>query len=151
MSQFRASIRTQVYSSQMFRQEVLHRLRKTSPPRSPPGSFQAAGSTSAFPACSTDFLWEPRSPLSKKAQRVEGIPTHSLAQKQTYPQKPDSHSGEPAPPIFTSLSVIQPHPFHLMAVYGPSLSLPHSTVTPDQRALRTRDDAHFTKGFPQGN
>ena len=79
------------------------------------------------------------------------IPTHSLAQKQTYPQKPDSHSGEPAPPIFTSLSVIQPHPFHLMAVYGPSLSLPHSTVTPDQRALRTRDDAHFTKGFPQGN
>lgn len=79
MSQFRASIRTQVYSSQMFRQEVLHRLRKTSPPRSPPGSFQAAGSISAFPACSTDFLWEPRSPLSKKAQRVEGIPTHSLA------------------------------------------------------------------------
>ena len=27
-----------------------------------------------------------------------------------------------APPIFTSLSVVQPHPFHLMAIYGPSLS-----------------------------
>ena len=79
MSQFRASIHTQVYSSQMFGQEVLHLLRKTPPPRSPPGSFQAPGSISAFPACSTDFLQEPRSPLFKKAQRVEGIPTHGLA------------------------------------------------------------------------
>ena len=65
------------------------------------------------------------------------IPTHSLAQKQAYPQKPDSHSGELVPPIFTSLSVIQPHPFHLMAIYGFSLSLPRSTITPDQQALRT--------------
>ena len=68
MSQFRASICTQDYSSPLFGQDVLHLLRKTPHPRSPPGSFQATGSTSAFPACSTNFLREPRSPLSKEAQ-----------------------------------------------------------------------------------
>ena len=50
-----------------------------------------------------------------------------------------------APPIFTSLSVIPPHPFHLMAIYGPSVSLSRSTITVDQHAQRTQDDAYFTK------
>ena len=79
------------------------------------------------------------------------ISTHSLAQKQAYPQKPDSHSGELALPTFTSVSVIQPHPFHLMATYSPGLSLPPSTTTMDQQAPRTRDDAHVAKGLPRGN